>query len=263
VIAFQDYRFLEDSRVVGVENFARVLYSEAFWLAMWRTAQYTALAVALGFIGPILLAALLHELPRGSLFFRVLYYLPALTTGIVVIFLWKSFYDPGPSGLLNYLLSFARIAPRRWLDDPSLAMLCCILPTVWAGLGVGCLVYLAALKSIPAELYEASALDGCGVWGRFRHVSLPYLRPLIIINFMGVIIGAFHSAGYILVLTGGGPSDATNVVSLEIFYEAYARLALGSATAMSWILALILIGFTLYQIRYMAKLEFRSAGASA
>ena len=130
-IAFQDYRFLEGTRYVGLENFSNVLFSEHFWMAMLRSGQYTVLSLALGFLAPVFLAILLHELPRGTLLFRILYYLPSLTTGIVVIFLWKSFYDPGPNGLINYLLSFARIAPQAWLDDPNLAMLCCVLPTVW------------------------------------------------------------------------------------------------------------------------------------
>jgi multiple sugar transport system permease protein len=160
---------------------------------------------------------------------------------------------------MNYLLSFLNVAPQRWLEDPRLAMVSCVLPTVWASVGPGCLIYLAALKSIPEELFEAGSIDGCGFGGKVRHVAVPYIRPLVIMNFIGVFIATFQSAGYILVLTGG--EAMTNVVSLEIFYEAYARLRFGAAVAMSWILAFSLIGFTLFQIKYLARLEFRSAGA--
>ena len=153
---------------------------------------------------------MLHEIPQGKVFYRVLYYLPSLTSGIVVMFLWKTFYESGPHGYFNYLLSFLKIAPQKWLDDPNLAMLCCVLPTVWAGLGPGCLIYLAALKSVPEELFEAASMDGCGFFGKVRHVALPYMKPLVIINFIGVFIGTFQSSGYILVLTGGGPDAGTN-----------------------------------------------------
>lgn len=261
-IAFQDYRFLRESRWVGLDNFTAVLFSPFFWGAMARTCLYVAISLALGFLTPICLAILLHEIPRGKIFFRVLYYLPALTTGIVVIFLWKTFFEPGPNGYLNYLFSFVNIAPQSWLDDPSLAMLCCVLPTVWAGVGPGSLIYLAALKSIPEELFEAASIDGCGFFDKIRLVAIPYMKPLIIMNFVGVFIGTFHSSGYILVLTGGGPDRATLVASLEIFYEAYARLSFGAATAMSWILAFCLIGFTLFQVKYLSKVEFRSASST-
>jgi multiple sugar transport system permease protein len=140
-------------------------------------------------------------------------------------------------------------------------MLCCVLPTVWAGVGPGSLIYLAALKSIPEDLYEAASVDGCGFGGKIWNVALPYMKPLIIMNFIGVFIGTFQSSGYILILTGGGPSNSTLVASLEIFYEAYARLSFGMATAMSWILAFSLIGFTLFQVKYLSKVEFRSASA--
>ena len=178
------------------------------------------------------------------------------------MFLWKSFYESGPNGMLNYLLSFVHIAPQKWLDDPRLAMLCCVVPVVWAGLGPGSLIYLAALKAVPEQLFESAAIDGCGFWGKIRHIVVLYMKPLIIMNFVGVFISTFQSSGYILILTGGGPNDATLVASLEIFYEAYARLNFGTATAMSWILAFSLIGFTLFQIRYLSKLEFRSAATT-
>jgi len=261
LIAFQDYRFLTGTEFVGTANFVDVLFSSFFWAAVGRTLLYVTLAMAFGFVAPIFLALVLHELPVGTVVYRVLYYLPALTSGIVVMFLWKSFYDPSPSGYLNYLLTFLNVTPQSWLDDPNLAMLCCIIPVVWAGLGPGCLIYLAALKSIPDDLFESAAIDGCSPLKRVRYIVFPYMKPLVIMNFIGAFVAAFHSSGYILILTGGGPDNTTLVLSLEIFYEAYARLSFGTATAMSWILALMLIGFTLFQIKYLSKVEFRSASA--
>ena len=128
---------------------------------------------------------------------------------------------------------------------------------IWAGAGSACLVYLAALKSIDDELYEAADIDGADAFGKVWHVTIPCLKPLLIINFVGAFIGAFHGMGNILVLTGG--AFETNVIGLQIFLEAFGYLRFGSATALAWILGSLLIGFTVYQLNFLKKVEFRRA----
>ncbi|MBP7831037.1 MAG: extracellular solute-binding protein [Kiritimatiellae bacterium] len=325
-MAFQDYRLLGDSAWVGLDNFGRVLWSVDWWLALWNALRYSALVMGLTFLPPVILAILLQEVPRGRVVFRVMYYLPAVMTGLVVVLLWKSFYEPGERGVLNALwlripawgflaagglllwagLSFARrlrfhdrpgIAalfllaggaaallcwrlawpllveagapwwkrllathqdPQRWLGDPRTAMPACVLPMLWAGMGPGSLIYLAALKSIPDELYEAAELDGATFTDKILFVVFPMLKPLLIINSVGVFIGSWHGAAdTILAMTGG--AAGTEVAGLHIFYKAFLFLQFGPATAMAWILALLLIGFTVYQLRILSRLEFRTA----
>ena len=168
-------------------------------------------------------------------------------------------YDPTENGILNRLLAFFGLPAQTWLQDPAWAMVCCILPGVWAGAGMASLIYIAALQALPQDYYEAAAIDGAGFWGRVRHVLLPQLLPLMVINFVGAFIAAFQSIGGIFLLTFGGPGDATNVLSLAIWKEAYNNLRMGTATTMAWFLGVGLIAFTYLQFRILRRVEFRRA----
>ena len=324
-MAFQDYRILGESTWAGLDNFGAVLWDGLWWNAVWNAWRYSFLVIALSFIPPVLLAIFLQEIPRGKIFFRTIFYLPAVATGLVVIFLWKSFYED--SGLLNHVLMripavvflamgaglfwicvrFARrlhfhesrwVAflffagglvlfsaayslahpalmepgrsfmerlfgfmpePLRWLSDERTAMLACVLPMMWAGLGPGCLIYLAALKGIPDDFYEAADIDGATFIDKMLFIVFPMLKPLLIINFIGVFIGAwFGATPNILAMTGGAAN--TEVAGLHIFYRAFIFFRFGPATAMAWMLAFMLIGFTVYQLRLLARVEFRATG---
>jgi multiple sugar transport system permease protein len=129
---------------------------------------------------------------------------------------------------------------------------------VWAGMGPGCLIYLAALKGIADDFYEAADIDGATFVDKILFVVFPILKPLLIINFVGVFIGSWNSTANILAMTGGGAG--TEVAGLHIFYKAFIFLKFGPATAMAWILGVMLIGFTVYQLRILSRLEFRTTG---
>ena len=262
MMAFQDYRIVGSASWEGLDNFIRVATSPGFWKAWARTLEYVGITLVLGFTTPILLALLLSEIPRGKVFFRTVYFLPHLTSALVVTLMWKMMFDPTENGLLNQALAHLGIARHAWLQDPAWAMTCCILPGVWAGAGMASLIYVAALHSLPPDYYEAAAIDGAGIFGRFRHVTLPQLAPLMVINFVGAFIAAFQGMGSIFLLTFGGPGDATNVLSLAIWKEAYNNLRFSTATTMAWFLGVALIGFTYLQIRFLRRVEFRQAAAN-
>lgn len=273
LMAFQDYNIRGFSRWIGMENFANVLFDDEFWFAMWVTVKYSILYVVFAFWTPIALAFLLSEVPRGRLLFRTIYYLPAVLSGIITIFLWKEFY--GSNGMINQVLNTGITVLNKvlglelepvntmWLQSPQFALFFCLLPQIWAGMGPGCLIYLAALKTVPEETYEAADLDGAGIFGKLFHIAIPGIRSLIGINFVGVMIGVIHGgAGMVLAMTGGGPYTPygeTEVVGLHIFWQAFAYLRFGSATAMAWILGSLLIGFTVQQLQRMNRMEFRTA----
>jgi len=258
VMAFQDYKILGGSRSVGLDNFISVLSQDTFWYGLKNSFTYVGLSLSIGFFMPIFLALMLAEVPRGKMLYRTLYYLPAVTSGLVIMFLWKWFYDPSPQGLFNTILAYLHIEPQTWLNNSRQAMLCVVLPTVWAGAGPGSIIYLAALKSIPEEMYEAADVDGAGIWMKIRHVVLPMLKPLIIINFVGAFIGAFKAMDNVFVMTGGGPNYATHVLNLDIWYNAFMYLNFGFATAEAWVMGSLLIGFTMYQLRILKDLRFSS-----
>ena len=262
LMAFQEYRIVGGATWAGLDNFIQVASNPGFWKAWLRTLQYVVLAISLGFTAPVVLAVLLTEIPKGKVFFRMVYFLPHLTSALVIMLLWKLMFDPTENGMLNQILAIFGIARQSWLQDPSLAMACCILPGVWAGAGMASLIYIAALGSLPPDYYEAAAIDGAGIFARFRHITIPQLMPLMVINFVGAFIAAFQGMGSIFLLTFGGPGDATNVLSLAIWKEAYNNLRFSTATTMAWFLGVALIGFSYLQIRYLRRVEFRSAAAN-
>ena len=320
-MAFFDYRIFGTSTWVFLDNFANLLWDPDWWRALLTSARYAFLVISLTFLPPVLLAILLQEVPRGKILFRVIFYLPASITGLVVILLWKTFYEPSEAGLINrlvmavpaagwMLLSLAALLlalhlarrllnhnlwkpalfvlaaglllaaaplgplreiwrtapptallatlpePVRWLDDSRTALFSCVLPMLWAGMGPGCLIYLAALKGIPDDLYEAADIDGASFTDKILFVIVPTLRPLLIINFVGVFIAAWQAEANVLAMTAGGAG--TEVAGLHIFYKAFIFLRLGPATAAAWVLGCLLVGFTLYQLRILSRVEFRA-----
>lgn len=264
IMAFQDYNVMGTSTFIGLANFTEILFDPGFWHSVYITLAYTALYMVFAFISPIVLALLLTEVPRGKIFFRTIFYLPAVLSGLVVIFLWKSFYKPAGlmNTLINPVLELLHIAPLSidWLSNPSLAMAAVLLPVVWAGMGPGCLIYLAALKTIPEEFYEAADVDGAGVIRKIFSITLPSIKMLIMINAVGAFIGAFMSSETIFAMTGGGPYTpygATEVVGLQLFYTAFTYLKFGVANAMAWVLGFMLIGFTMIQLRTLSRVEFK------
>jgi ABC-type sugar transport system permease subunit/ABC-type glycerol-3-phosphate transport system substrate-binding protein len=273
LIAFQDYNVRGFTEWVGMGNFATVLFDEEFWYAMWVAIQYALLYMVFGFAAPIVLAFLLTEVPKGKILYRTIYYLPAVLTGVVVIFLWHGFY--GRYGMINKVINgvtwVLNLLPGvslgetsiAWLENPTFALLFCLIPTIWSGMGPGCLIYLAALKTIPEESYEAADIDGAGLWAKAWHIAIPGIKALVIINFIGAMIGAMQNGGqFILAMTGGGPYTPygrTEVVGLHIFWEAFMFLRFGPATAMAWVLGAMLIGFTVVQLQKLSRLEFRAA----
>jgi len=261
IIAFQDFQIVGQSTWIGLQNFADVLHDPMWWKAIGKTLYYMALMLTIGFVPPIILAILLQEVSHGKLFYRVIFYLPAVITGIIVVYLWKLLYDPSEAGGLNQILMALGFEKKAWLNDERLAMLCCVIPTVWAGMGPGCLIYLAALKGIPDDSYEAADLDGATFLQKIRHVVFPNLKALVIIQFINAFIAASQQSGFILVMTFGGPNEATKVAGLMIFEKAYLSLKFGVATTMAWMLGVMLMGFTVLQLRRLSNMEFKARGA--
>lgn len=282
LMAFQEYSVMGGSPWVGINNFADVLFDATFWLALKNAIYFCVLWMVMGFLPPVCLAIILQEIPLGKLMFRILFYLPHLVSGVVIFFMWRGIYDQSPDGILNKLLGmiglpaqkwldepaglfnvvlgFFHIKPVPWLNEPSLAMFCVVFPLAWAHLGAGCIIYLAALKGIPDELYEAADIDGASFFQKVRYIVFSYLKPLLVINVIGAMTVGFKSADAILAMTGGGPSGTTQVIGYEIWQRSFMLLHFGQATAMAWILGVLLLSFTAYQLRILNKVEFRTTG---
>ncbi len=259
LMAAKDYKLVGHSPWVGFGNLAEVLFDPSWWASVGKTLYYMAISLGFGFLPPIILAIMLQEVSHAKLLYRVIFYLPAVISGVIVIYLWKLLYAPGDAGALNQLLLALGLPKSDWIRNESLAMLCVVLPGIWAGMGPGSLIFLAAIKNIPNELYEAADIDGAGFLAKLRHIVFPSLRALIIIQLIAAFIIAAQSSDFILVMTFGGPNEATRVADLLIFEKAYLYLKFGLATTMAWMLSLMLMGFTVMQIKHISRMEFRVA----
>lgn len=259
LMAFQDYKVMGGSSYVGLRNFIAVFTKPTFFKIVFNTFEYVLLSIGLGFIPPIVLALLISEINRFRTTYLVIFYAPAIMVGVIMLMFWMKLYDPSPEGFLNQILGYFGYAPQAWLADPTIALICIIVPGIWAGAGPGSIIYLAALKSVPDDLYEAADIDGASIFSKIWNIAFPTIMPLLIINFLGAFIGAFHAAGNILVMTGGGPDNATTTVGLEIFVQAFMYLNYGYGTALAWMLGSTLIGFTILQLNVMKRLKY-SAG---
>jgi multiple sugar transport system permease protein len=272
-IAFQDYSVTGQTTWVGAANFVEIFSNPAAWKALLKTAYYMALSVGLGFLAPVVLAILMNEIRAFRYFLRTVYYLPAVIAGIVMLLLWQRFFEPTPDGLVNRVWFFLaecynalvpsawEVArqPIDWLRHPVWGIPAVVFVGIWGGMGPGMLIYLAALKSIPEDLYEAAEIDGAGWGARFLHITLAYLRPLLVINLIGAVIGAFQASGNILALAGNFP--ATYTFAVHLWFETFGLGNFGVGTALSWVMAAILMGFTLWQLRILRQVEFRRSQA--
>lgn len=274
VMAFQNYNVRGFHEWIGMKNFARVLYNEEFWYSIWISFKYAIFFAIFGFTAPITLAFLLTAVPKGKVLYRTIYYMPGVLTGLLVMYLWRSFY--GQTGMINQVINafinllnyipgvvLAEVS-EKWLLNEHTALFCILLPVIWVGMGPGCLIYLAALKTVPEEIYEAADIDGAGIIQKVFHVAVPTIKGLIMINFIGVMVGTVKGGGqFALAMTGGGPytpNGQTEFVGLYIYWQAFGHLNFGMATAMAWILGSMLVGFTVVQMQRLSRMEFRTVG---
>jgi multiple sugar transport system permease protein len=238
-----------NARFVGVTNYATLLRNPTFWLALKNTFYFALVGGPLT-VATSLGAALLvnAKLVRFKTVFRTIYFLPFVTTLVAVAIVWRYLYHP-QYGLLNYALGAVGIHPVDWLGDPRWAMPAIILLAVWKNFGYNMLIFIAGLQAIPEELYEAASLDGASGLRRFWHVTLPNLAPTFF--FVGVVtmIGYFQLFAEPYVMTAGGPLGATTSLVLFMYTEGFRWWRLGNAAAIAFLLFIIIMAWTLVQLR--------------
>ncbi|MFD8810354.1 carbohydrate ABC transporter permease [Streptomyces sp. NPDC059627] len=240
VISFQKYTPGSSAEWVGTANFTRVLHDPEFSAAWRNTLTFTLLALLIGFAIPFVLALVLNELRHARAFFRVVVYLPVMIPPVVSALLWKWFYDPG-AGLANETLRFLHLPTSNWTNGTGTALISLVIVATWANMGGTVLIYLAALQSIPGELYEAAELDGANLLQRIRHVTIPQTRFVILMLMLLQIIATMQVFTEPFVITGGGPENATVTVLYLIYKYAFLYNDFGGACALS-VMLLVLLG---------------------
>lgn len=247
-----DWNLLSPPIWVGVANYADVLTDPHFFKGLRNTLIYMAGYLPLVYIGALSVALLLHRAIRGLAFFRGVFFLPVITSWVVVAILWRWLLSP-QGGIVNYVLSLVGITGPGWWTDPTWAMPSIILASAWKDLGFHMLILLAGLQSIPDHLYEAATVDGAGTWHKLRHVTLPLLTPASFFVAILALIGAFQVFDQVYVMTEGGPAGATTVVMEQIYSNAFQYGRMGRAAAMSWVLFMLILAATVMQFRLQRR----------
>ncbi len=273
-ISFYDWGIAGPKGFVGLGNYFAILKDHTFWQAMNNTFWYVITVVPGIIIFSLLIAILLNQEIRLRGFFRTAYFLPVVTSIIAISIVWKWIYHPR-IGILNYFLTLLHLPQLKWLEEsrgifemmfqrelplflkgPSLALFSLSIMAIWKSLGYNIIIFLAGLQNIPKHYYESASIDGATKWQVFRHITLPLLSPTTFYVFIMTTITSFQVFAPVWMMTGpppGGPLGTTNVIVYYLFDKAFNFLKYGYATAVAFILFVIILGLTIFQKKYGEK----------
>jgi multiple sugar transport system permease protein len=248
-----DYDFINPNmHFIGITNYTRLFTVDPdFWTVMYNTVYYVGFGVPIGAAVAFLVANLLNSDIKGKTFYRSLIYIPSIVPAICTAVVWLFILNV-QYGVINGLLKFLQWPTIPFLSNPSLAKPSLIMIYVWAQ-GGAVITYLAALQDVPRTLYEAATVDGANAWNKFWNVTVPLCTPVILFNFIMGVITAFQDFTLPFVLTGGGPMKSTEFYVVSLYRNAFAQFHLGKASAMAWILFLIILVFSLILFRTSAR----------
>jgi multiple sugar transport system permease protein len=243
-------------RFVGLDNFRSVLAQPDFWPAVGNTFRYLLWSLVIGFLLPIVLAIFIQESVRGKSLYRTAVYLPNIVPALATVFLWRYIFKSDSYGAVNMLLGTFGVPPQNWLNDASRVIPLIVVTMTWKGAGATALLYLAGLQGISPELYEAAIIDGASVRQRIVHVALPQMynlaRMLLIVQVIAVIQILYEP----LVMTNGGPNNASVSLMQLVFRYAFEKFDYSRASAVSVLIALVLIALTLLYNRVNRERDY-------
>ncbi|BAZ32037.1 binding-protein-dependent transport systems inner membrane component [Cylindrospermum sp. NIES-4074] len=234
---------------IGFRNFTRLVEDERVWIALRNTAQYVAIVVPTQTILALILAVTLNSGIRGKNWWRILYFLPTVTSSAVLTLIFMWIYNT--DGLFNHFLALIGLPTYNWLGDPAVALKGIMIMNIWSTAPFYMVIYLAALQDIPQTLYEAAELDGASGWEQFTHITLPLLQPVTFFVVAVGVIGTFQLFDQSYIFSGGtgGPNNATLTLVLLIYQAVFRNLQMGYAAAVAFLLAAVIIAITLIQRR--------------
>ena len=242
--SFTDYTLLNQPQFVGLKNYLTLFTTDKQFLSTMKiTGFYALLSVPLKLAFVLFIAILLNAKIKGIGIYRSLYYLPSILGGSVAVsVLWRVIFMK--DGMINHFIGLLGLGPVNWLTDAKLALITLSLLQVWQ-FGSAMVIFLAALKGIPAELYEAASIDGSGKWNQFLHITLPQISSVVFFNLIMQSIQALQNFTSAFVITGGGPMKRTYIIGMKLYDDAFRFYKVGYACAESWILFLVILALTL------------------
>jgi len=246
-LATTDYEILRPISFIGLKNFSKAWADPLFSKSLYNTAFYTFLYVPLHLLTALLAAILLNTNVHGKGIYRVIFYVPSIMPSVANAFLWMWIFNPN-YGLANALLDVFGLPPQKWIWSQTLAKPSFVIMGVW-GMGSTMIIFLAGLQGIDPVLYEAASIDGASAWTKFWRITLPMLTPVIFFNLIISIIGSFQVFTTAFIATGGGPNNATLFYVLYIYRQGFEFTRMGYASALAWVLFVIVLLMTLIQLR--------------
>ena len=247
-ISLNKWNLLSPMQFVGLDNYTKLLTDPRTGDVFLHTLYYIVGYLPLVYIGGLALALALNARLKGRSFLRGIYFLPVVTSWIVVALVWRWLLNPS-NGVVNAVLGFFGIAGPGWWTDPAWAMPSIILASAWKDLGFVMVILLAGLQAINTDLYDAAKVDGAGWWRRLTAVTLPMLSPSTFFVFVISLINGFQVFDQVYAMTGGGPNGASQVVVQQIYDLTFRYQRAGEASALSWILFIVILAVTLIQVR--------------
>ncbi len=260
--SFTDYNLTSKMNFIGLANFKRMfVHDDLFWKSLYNTVYFVIFNVPLTTIFSVFLATVLNQKIKGISVFRTVFYLPAVLSGVAVYILWMQLLSPS-AGLINTFLGWFHIPGPAWLFDPQWTKPALILMKIWSS-GGAMLLYLATLQNVPRSLYESAEIDGAGVWGKFKSITLPLITPIIFYDVITSTIGSFQifQEAYVMTKNGtGGPANSLLFYNLHMWNKAFVAFDMGYAMAMSMILFLIVLVLTFVNLKLAPKWVYYSGG---
>lgn len=240
--SFHDYNMFKSASFIGLKNYETILNDKLIMKAFVQTFKYAFFTVPLELIFALFIAYILSDKIRGVNLFRTIYYIPSILGGSVsVAVLWKFLFKT--EGLINIIIGKFGIPAFNWLGNPDGAFFVIILLKVWQ-FGSPMVIFLAALKGVAVDLYEAASIDGAGKWKQFFSITVPLITPVIFYNFVTQLCHKFQEFNGPFIITQGGPLRSTTLASLLVYNEAFKRYEMGLASAIAWLLFLVIMTFT-------------------
>jgi multiple sugar transport system permease protein len=247
-----NYDFIRQPQFIGVTNYTRLFTVDPdFWTVMYNTLYYVGFGVPLGIAVAFLIANLLNSNIQGRTFFRSVIYIPSIVPAVCTAMVWLFILNV-QYGVINGVLKTLGVPTIPFLSSPELAKPSLILIYIWAQ-GTAVVIFLAALQDVPRSLYDAALVDGANAWARFWNVTVPMCTPVLLFNFIMGIISAFQDFTLPFVLTGGGPMKSTEFYVVSLYRNAFVQFSIGKASAMAWILFLIILLFSVLLFRSSAR----------
>jgi multiple sugar transport system permease protein len=259
VLAFTRYNLFTPPTWIGLDNFRKLFGDRIVWLSLWNTAYYTFLSVPLRLVVSLILALLCVQKIHLTAWFRTFFYLPSVTPAVAMAIVWFWILNPD-IGLANTVLRAFGLPPSNWIWDPKTSKSTFVLMQLWGAGGNTMVIFLAGLQNIPQSLYEAAQIDGANSWAQFKNITVPMLSPVILFNLVMGIIGSFQVFTGAFLMTGGGPANSTLFSVLYMYRLAFEQFEMGFSSAFAWLLFLIILVFTVLQLRMSESWVYYEGG---